>query len=147
MTMDQVFEAYASVRFMVVVDQINYAAFTECRLPSLDVEMSDIREGGQNTYTHRLPTRVNTGTVTLRHGIMRGDALIKWYFQVLTGDIASATRQVTVEMYDPMGTVVMSWNFRNAYPIKWSGPTLKSGESQILIQELEFVHHGFSVET
>jgi phage tail-like protein len=140
-------EVHSGFRFEVTVEGIFNAVFTECKLPSLTVETIDVKEGGQNTFSHKLPVRVNAGSVTLRHGSTHSADLLKWYFQVLSGDMENATRQVTVIMYDVAKIPVATWNFRQAYPVKWSGPTLKTDDNSVAIEELEFVHHGFTVET
>jgi phage tail-like protein len=139
------FDFNSTFRFTVNVDGISWAAFTEFTLPNLQVETQEIKEGGQNTYVHKLPVRVSPGTVTLRHGITRNSQLLEWYLQVLYGDISSATRQVTVTMYDVEFYPLITWNFRSAYPVKWTGPTLKASENAVAIEAIEFVHHGFEV--
>jgi phage tail-like protein len=137
--------AQASFRFGVAVDGINSAAFTEFTLPSLTVETQDIKEGGQNTFAHKLPVRVTAGSATLKHGISTDFTLLNWYLDVLKGDIAAATRQITVVMYNEASLPLMTWAFRNAYPIKWSGPTFKTDNNTVAIEEIEFVHHGFDI--
>ncbi|HVU14433.1 MAG TPA: phage tail protein [Phototrophicaceae bacterium] len=139
-------ELHLTYRFMVAIEGLNVAAFTECTLPSLQVETEEIKEGGLNAYSHKLPVRVNAGTITLRRGITRNDQLLQWYLQVLKGDMKSATRTVTVVTFDLMGTPVSIWTFYGAFPVKWSGPAMKSGESAVAIEEIEFAHHGFEVE-
>jgi phage tail-like protein len=141
----QPIEFHATFRFKVLVDGINLAAFIECNLPSLQVETEDIKEGGQNTYTHRLPVRVNAGTVTLKQGITRNDQLLNWYLQVLRGDIESATRTVSVIILDSIKIPIATWTFYDAYPIKWGGLMLKSSDQAVAIEELELAHHGFEV--
>ncbi len=137
------FESHVNFRFDVIVEGVVVAAFTECTLPTLQVETLEIKEGGQNTYTHKLPVRVNAGSITLKHGLSRRTELLSWYLQVLEGDIEEATRQVTVVMYDVMHIPLAIWNFRDAYPVKWTGPTLKSDGSEIAIESLELNYHGF----
>jgi len=134
-----------SFRFSVAVDGINYAAFTEFTLPSLTVETQDIKEGGQNTFAHKLPIRVTAGSATLKHGISTDFALLNWYLDVLKGDMTAATRQITVVMYNEASVPLMTWTFRNAYPVKWSGPHFKTDNNTVAIEEIEFVHHGFDV--
>jgi phage tail-like protein len=136
---------FLSFRFAVAVDGINYAAFTEFTLPTLTMETEEIKEGGQNTYAHKLPVRVTVGSATLKHGIATDFTLLNWYMDMLKGDIASATRQVRVTMFDTSHLAVMTWTFRQAYPIKWSGPSLKTDNSSVGIEEIEFVHHGFDI--
>lgn len=137
--------AHGEFCFTVAIDGVNMAAFTEFRLPSLQVETIDVKEGGQNTYVHKLPVRVTVGTATLRHGISRDLTLLNWYLQVLRGDLENAVRQVTVVLYDVSRQPLATWNFRNAYPVKWSGPSLKTDSNGVAIEEIEFVHHGFEV--
>ncbi len=138
--------AFGGFRFMVMIEGIYNLVFTEFRLPSLQVDTEKIQEGGQNTYVHQLPVRVNVGTVSLRHGLSRDMSLLNWYLDVMKGDLEKAYRQVTVVLVDSTSVPVAIWNFRNAYPIKWSGPSLKSDSSEIAIEEIEFVYHGFEVE-
>src|SRR5262245_21278286 len=98
----------SSFRFAVAVDDINYAAFIEFTLPSLIVETQYIKEGGQNTFAHKLPVRVTVGTATLKHGISTDFTLLNWYMDVLKGDIAAATRQTTVVMYNERSIPLMT---------------------------------------
>lgn len=139
--------SHGSFRFSVAVDGINYAAFTEFTLPSLQVETLDIKEGGQNAFAHKLPVRVTAGSATLKHGVATDFSLLNWYLDVLKGDIASATRQVTVVMYSEAHLPLMTWAFRNAYPVKWGGPSFKTDNNSVSIEEIEFVHHGFDIES
>jgi phage tail-like protein len=139
-------EIHAAFRFTVTVDGISQAAFTECNLPSLQVETQSLNEGGQNTYVHTLPVRVKAGNVTLKHGITKNRSLLEWYLQVLRGDIKKAMRTVTIVTYDVRRKPVATWTFHNAYPVKWGGPQLRTGDQALAIEELEFAHHGFEVK-
>jgi len=138
-------ELHNDFRFNVVIDGINYFTFTEFQLPTLTVELDSWQEGGQNTYTHKLPKRVALGTVRLKHGLTSEMALLEWYFDVLTGDMESAKRQMNVELLAPMGYAAMIWSFYNAFPVKWSGPLLKSDAQGIAIDEIEVAYHGFEL--
>jgi phage tail-like protein len=139
------FEAHSQHRFTVSVEGLAVAAFIEFRLPSLEIETEEIKEGGQNAFVHRLPVRAKVGSISLKQGVTKDMYLLNWYLQVLRGDVSGATRQVTVSMYETDMDVMFTWNFRNAYPTRWVGPTLKAGDSSIAIEEIEFVHHGFEV--
>ncbi len=138
-------EIHATFRFTVKIDGIDSAAFTECTLPSLQVETQDLTEGGQNEFVHKLPVRVKAGPVKLRHGITKDKELLNWYMQVLRGDMKKAMRTVSVVMYDSKLKPVATWTFNRAYPIKWSGPALKASDQAIAIEELEIAHNGFEV--
>lgn len=137
----------SSLRFVVQVDGVYSIVFTEFRLPSLSLDLDPLKEGGQNTYTHQLPVRVNVGTATLKHGISRDMQLLNWYMQVMNGDFANAYRQVAVMLVDAARIPVVLWNFRDVLPTKWTGPSLKSSSNEVAIEELEFVYHSFEFES
>ena len=140
-------EIHNDFRFNVIVDDIYLFTFTEFSLPSLSVEFDTWQEGGQNTYSHKLPKRVELGTIKLKHAITTEMSLLSWYMDVMNGDMESAKRQVDVELIAPMGYAAIVWNFRDAYPIKWTGPLLKSDATGITIDEIEMVYHGFEITT
>ncbi len=139
-------ELHATFRFVVTIDSLPVGAFTECTLPTLQVETEDVKEGGLSSYSHKLPVRVNAGTFTLRRGVTKSNELLKWYLQVARGQMTSATRTVTVVILDSLGVPVSRWTFNEAYPIKWSGPQLKAGDNTVAIEEIEFAHDGFEVQ-
>jgi phage tail-like protein len=135
---------------MVKIDGVNHAVFTECRLPSFQVETLEIKEGGQNNYTHQLPVRVKPGSVTLKYGLTKSDALLTWYLDVLKamlkGNVAPVMRNVTITMYSDKREVTAVFSLESAYPKKWSGPTLKADDRAVAIEELELAFTNFSVQ-
>jgi phage tail-like protein len=146
-------EIHASFRFTVKIGNENLAAFSECTLPNVEVETFEVKEGGLNDYTHKLPVRVKTGTVTLRYGVTADDRLLKWYIRLMEGldgddkKFTELSRPVTVVMYNSQFNDVATWNFDRAYPVKWKGPTLKTEQGVLAIEELELAYHGFSIES
>lgn len=132
-------------RFTVSIDGVNYAAFTECQLPSLSLETDEVKEGGQNAYSHKLAKRVNAGTVTLRHGISKNRELLNWYLQIMQGNVETASRDISIIVINGSHQVIMTFTFRNAIPVKWSGPSLKAGDGAVALEELELAYHGFEV--
>lgn len=133
------FEAYTTCHFQVLVDGIPLAAFSECTLPSLEVETTEeIKEGGLYNYTHKLPLRIKNGSVTLKHGLVRGNVLMQWYIAMLKGDFKKAKREVAVIVLEQDLVPVMVLAFRDAMPVKWSGPKLNAGENAVAVEELTF---------
>lgn len=140
---DLFYEPHATARFEVWVEGIFLAVFSECTLPSLTVQTESIIEGGQNTYVHKMPKHVDSGTLTLRAGISRGAELMRWYMLMQAGELTLATRQVLVIVYDVSAMPMSLWFFQDAYPIRWKGPTLKASESALAVEEIELAHRGF----
>lgn len=138
-------EAYPAYRFAVEIEGVTEAVFTECMLPSLEVDVQEQREGGFNDGTHLLPGRVKRGTITLKRGIARQSALLAWYSQVLQGQLAKSRRQVSVLFLDSLGEPVIRWDFTGAYPVRWSGPALNTGSKEVAVETLELAFESVAV--
>lgn len=130
-------ENHTAFRFTVQIDGIDEAVFTECTLPTLEIEVFEQKEGGYNTGSHQLPGPVKSGRITLKRGVTQSSELLQWYRDVASGQVAQAERSVSVVMYDSMLSEVMRWDFERAYPIKWTGPTFKTSDSAVAIETLE----------
>jgi phage tail-like protein len=135
-------QANAAFRFVVDVEGERQAAFTECTLPALEWEVEEIKEGGLNTHTHQLPGRRKGARISLKNGIGKGK-LLSWY---LEGFGKAATRKpLTITLLNAQLQPLMVWNIQESYPIKWTGPQLKSNDNTIAIQTLELVCGDISV--
>jgi len=106
------------------------------------VEVEEYREGGVNGYTHRLPGRTSFANLELRYGLTGVGMLWDWFAATTEGSIQR--RNGTVMLLDRQRLPVMWWNFRNALPVRWSGPTFDAGADQIGIESLELAHEGLT---
>ncbi len=122
-------------RFIVEIGNDKQGVFTECTLPAIEWEMQEIKEGGLNSHTHQLPGRRKGVRITLKNGVGKA-ALLEWYIQCM-GVPPYERRVVTVKLCNSKNLPVMTWNIQNAYPVKWTGPSLKADENSIAIQTLE----------
>ncbi len=124
-------------RFVVDIEGVSQGVFTECSLPVVDWDYDEIKEGGLNTYVHRLPGRRKFASITLKNGVGTS-VLLNWYIDTM--EETFKRRQITVKLLnakDKSQRPIMTWNIANAYPIKWTGPQLNSGDNSIAIQTLE----------
>jgi phage tail-like protein len=131
------FLATASYRFVVMVDNVPVGAFTECTLPTLELEVEEVKEGGLNTYVHQLPGRRRPARLTLKNGVGLASTLLKWYIESMDEEIDR--RRVTIVLLNSFFSPVMVWHIEKAYPVKWTGPQLQSDANAVAIQTLELV--------
>ena len=129
-------QAHPTFRFVVDVDGARQAAFTECTIPSIEVDVEELKEGGLNTYIHQLPGMRKAAKVSLKNGVGKTQ-LLTWYIESLNQPVPR--KQFTVTLLDPHLKPVISWHFQDAYPIKWAGPNLRSDENTIAIQTLDLI--------
>lgn len=122
-------------RFLVMIDGSPMGAFTECALPNIEWEVEEIKEGGLNTYIHQLPSRRKSTKITLKNGIGVTQALLDWYTQSMNESITR--RKITIQLLDSKLNAIVTYEIENAYPLKWTGPQLKSDDNSVAIQSLE----------
>src|ERR1700742_3767757 len=132
---------YAQTRFGVTIPALNVQVgfFTELTGMSLQVDVMEYPEGGLNDYVHKLPGRVKHNNVTPRLSVTYETALLEW----VKANTATPT-DMAVSLYDSEGTVVRSWKFANAYPVKGTGPDVNAGGTTVMTESLEIAHSGIS---
>ncbi len=139
-------EIHAAFRFAVQISGVTEAVFTECTLPTLEVEVLQQMEGGLNNAVHQIPGRVKMGKITLKRGVTTSGDLLRWYMDVAQGQIQDSQRDISVVMFDSQSQEVLRWNFGKAFPVKWTGPNFASGDSRVAIEALELAYQSVSVE-
>jgi phage tail-like protein len=126
--------------FYVEIEGVVEATFTQCSGLESEIQVEELQEGGVNDYVHQLPGRVSHSNLTLSYGSAGSEALWAWYEQVAHGQIVR--KNVSVLVYDYAGVEVRRWNLREAYPVKWEGPTLNAAQNESAVESITLAHHG-----
>jgi phage tail-like protein len=135
-------------KFVFTVDGLTIGAFTEVSGLTVQIEVEEVAEGGQNQYTHKLPGRMKWPNLVLKRGVTDTDNLFAW-FQKSSGNGFNGAHNVlerrngSIELKDAAGETVRTWVFSQAYPVKWTGPKLAAGSRDLAVEELEVCHCGF----
>lgn len=145
--MDSPPEEALSLRFQVSVDNVagieigNLGDWQKCEGLSVEFDIFEYKEGGENGYVHRLPGRAKYQNVKLTRPINAKSATVaKWVATVLA---SKATTTAVVTVLDAAGKEVAHWNLTGVYPARWTGPTLDVTQNQVAIEVLEMAHNGF----
>lgn len=136
-------DPYLSFNFLVEIESLVVGGFSEVTGLQVETVVETYREGGRNDYEHKLPgpTRYPTNLI-LKHGLTDIETLWKWHQDVAQGKIAR--KNGTIYLLDALGLPAMWWNFKEAYPVKWSGPELRADSGTVAVEIVELVHHGIS---
>ena len=127
----------ATFRFVVAVDGVPLGAFTKCTLPTLELDVEEVKEGGLNSYIHQLPGQRKATKIILENGLGIAPDLIAWYIKTMQGDFRR--RNVTITLLNSLMVPIMVWTAQGAYPSKWSGPDLRTQDDTVALQTLELV--------
>ncbi len=133
-------DRFGSLRFQVVISGISVAQFREVGGLVSSIDVIEFRDGSEPTVTHKIPGRIRYENVTLKWGMTADMELYNWHLNILSGKIDSRT--FSIILLDASGNEVARWNFVNAWPCKYSGPSLNAQTSEIAIETLEIAHEG-----
>jgi phage tail-like protein len=121
-------------RFLVEIDGIQQGAFTECSGLGSEVHVTEYRSGNEATATRKLPGRVSYPNIVLKWGVTKSRELYDWHLQVIQGNIQR--KNGSVILLDEAGQESVRWNFFNAWPSRWEGPTLNAMSNGVAIESL-----------
>ncbi len=131
-----------ATRFAVEVDGTIVASFSECSGLTATVQSDKWEEGGANFTTYKFPGRTDFGNLTLKHGITESLDLYTWFLQVVEGG-KRCRKTITIKlMPQDLQGAVRSWHLVDAFPVKWTGPSLQAGSNAVAIESVEFAHDG-----
>jgi phage tail-like protein len=105
------------------------------------VDILEYREGGINDVVYRLPGQMTYPNLVLSNGLT-SSAVEDWFAKTRLGADRHA---MTVTFLDRDGVIVRAWSFADAFPIRWTGPVLSAGGTDVAGEELEIAHSGMSV--
>ena len=135
-------------RFLVTIDGVPSGIFTECDLPSFEINTDqEIQEGGRAGYTIQLPGPLKPGRLSLKRGLVLADTVLDWYFKIIQWSFHKDElyKNVTVTLYKG-STPGLTIGFIKAYPVKWQGPSLKADTTAVAVEQIDFIYESMDVE-
>lgn len=134
-------DTYLAFAFEVEIEQQVVAGFSEVSGLAFETEVETFREGGVNDFERQLPGPAKfPSRLVLKHGLGDIAYLWNWYLGVTKGKIER--RDVAIFLNDAEGNRSLSWIFKEACPVKWTGPELRAGTSAVAFESIELVHRG-----
>ncbi|CAG0963743.1 hypothetical protein METP1_00857 [Methanosarcinales archaeon] len=139
--MNRVSDPYMSFKFLVEINGITVAGFSEVTGLAFETETETIEEGGVNDYVYILPKRTKRQNLILKHGITDDVSLWEWYQKVMNGTVKNMRKTVTIylQYVDEEGKE-RKWEFFRAYPVKWTGPEFRADSNSVAFETIELVH-------
>jgi len=136
-------DVHLGLHFWVQIDGVEIAGFSECSGLTIETEVYEYMEGGLNTRTHKLPVRTKYGNITLKRGLDPGQDLYRWYMASIDG-LPNKRKNISIMIYGPKpsGEPVKKWDLAEAWPVKWTGPDMKTDAGAVAVETIEFAHNG-----
>jgi phage tail-like protein len=135
-------DPYRGYNFLVEIDGITQAGFQEVSGLDSTTDSVDYREGADPNHVRKLSGMNKFSPITLKRGITDSDELWKWRATVVSGK--SERKNGSIVLLDDAGAEKLRWNFSNAWPSKWTGPSFNATSTAIAIEQLEITHEELS---
>lgn len=120
------------------------SAFLEVSGLREEMEVTEVQEGGENDYFHRVPKRVKHGNLVLKRALEPLDnSLEKWVKDTLEGGFARKIkpRNVVVMLLGADGKAARCWWCSHAYPVKWEVSGFNAQDNKLAIETLELCYN------
>lgn len=131
-------DPYRGFNFLVEIDGITQAGFQEVSGVDTSTDAVDYREGSDPLHVRKLPGLNKFSAITLKRGTTDTDELWKWRQTVMDGK--TERKNGSIVLLDETGAEKIRWNFANAWPTKWTGPSFNSTSTAVAIETLEITH-------
>lgn len=113
--------------------------FSEVSGLGTEITVAEYRNGNdaRNVVT-KVPGMFKVTDVTLKRGVVNSAAVFRMFKDLQDGKVETAKQSVTVTLMDETGSnAVQKWILIDAFPIKYTGPTLSAkGGGDVAMEEL-----------
>jgi phage tail-like protein len=137
-------DPYRNFRFLLEIDSIVQAGFSECTIPDTTSDVIDYREGNEQPSARKLPGLTKYGNISLKWGATDSLELYNWRRLVEQGKMKDARKNVTVILQDDEGNNKARWEFVDAWPSKYDAPELTAKGNDVAVETLEVAHEGMT---
>lgn len=143
--------------FMVMAGGVPLGDFYAVETIQRNIEVHSYKELGKNDAPHELLGVGNAGHVVLKWGMMNRSSLWDWMSEVkaktpgggggmLSAMASDSFRRDVLVLQMTRGKIpVRTYNFRGAWPVRWSGANLDADNSARAVEELELSYRSLEV--
>jgi phage tail-like protein len=126
--------------FIVELDGIARAQFSEVSGLDATIEPVEHREGGDITTARKLPGLNSYSNISLKWGLTDDVELYTWHRNAVLGNVER--KNGSIVLLDRQRNEVARWNFREGWPTKYEAPSTNATANEVAIETLEIVHEG-----
>ena len=137
-------DPYGAFNFLVEVDGVTVAAFSEVSGLSTETDVVEYRTGAEDITVRKLPGLKKFTNVVLKRGFTASDELWQWRKAVMDG--ATTRHSGTIVLLNEARQAAIKWTFREAWPSKWEGPAFNAKTSEVAIETLELACERLELE-
>jgi phage tail-like protein len=131
-------DPFLNFNFLLEIGGLGVAGFHECSGLDSSIDVIEHREGGGPI--RKLPGNTHFSNIVLKRGVTANHDLYDLHRRCSEGAVERVSGSVI--LLDRGGQEVARWNFEQAWPAKWVGPSLTAEGNDVAIETLELAHEG-----
>lgn len=110
---------------------------------SVEMEMEEYAEGGENRFKHKLPVRTKYPDLVLKRGLVLDSEFVKWCKNAFE-NFQFEPKDITISLYDKSQQPMYTWKMTGCIPVKWAVDDLNSMEGKLLIETIEISYQYYT---
>lgn len=130
-----------TVCFSVRIDGQDIGTFSSCDGLGMEVDVQEVKEGGNPFFVHQLPGRIKYSRIKLTRPINADSGKVAAWIAAMATEVKRTN--VEIAAMNQKGDRIATWSLAEAFPYKWSGPSLSVDGPKVAMETLELAHHGF----
>ena len=110
---------------------------------SSEMTCEEVLSGGEIETRYMLPKSIKRSNLVLKRGLLKdGSAFSAWCKSIFNNGIESmiSTKKILVHLMDKTHNPVHSWEFKDAYPVKWEIESFNSLKNEVAVEKIEFAY-------
>lgn len=128
-------DPYAAFNFLVQIDGINVAGFSEVSGLNSETDAIEYRNGDEDITVRKLPGLKKFGNITLKRGFTDSKDFWEWRLKVMQGK--TERKSGTITLQNEAREEALKWQFKEGWPSKWEGPGFNAKNNEVAIESLE----------
>src|ERR1044071_9001650 len=133
-------DPFAAFNYLVAIEEVTVAGFSEGSRLTLETDASDYRNGDEENRVRKLPGLKKFSNIVLSRGFTDSKELWDWRKKVMDGK--TDRKSGSIVLLNEAREQVLRWNFREGWPCKWEGPTFKASANEVAIEKMEICVEG-----
>lgn len=146
-----------SFHYSVEIEGYDNLTFTEVSGLQAEMVTEELIVGGRNNNVFKLPVRVKHSNLVLKRAfntsivadqVKRNTPIYTdWLNKILHKDgnldnhqVNNLFKNISIDLIDPEGNVIMNWYITDAYPVKWLISNYSAKENTLAIETIEFTY-------
>ncbi len=131
-----------AVAFELFPQGLQDGRFQEVSGLNVEMQMENVKEGGENRFEHSLPVRAKFGDLVLKRGLFIGSGVYRWCENAFE-NFEFQPVNILVSLLNETHTPLMSWHIVHALPKKWEVSAFNAEQNTLAIETMTLNYRYF----